>query len=669
MIGKVLGNRYEILEKIGGGGMAVVYKAKCRVLNRFVAIKIMRQEFNNDEEFIEKFKQESLSAASLTHANIVSIYDTGEEDNIYYIVMEYVKGITLKEYIKEKGTLDENEAIKVSKQIAEALEHAHKNKIIHRDIKPHNILIKDDGIVKVADFGIARAANTSTINNATNIIGSVHYFSPEQARGGYVDEKSDIYSLGVVMYEMVTGEVPFDADNHVTVAMKHVNEKVKQPTLKNENISNNFENIILKCLEKKQGYRFNNIKSLLDSLNKVDLEEKPKTISDSPTIIMPKITDELSIEKDTEKEKALKRFFSNKDDENGEENVDEVYEKERKSKIKASFAAIFLALIITSILTFFAFRYVKEYLAVNEVTVPQLIDMPENEARDKIVGLGLKFNVKERVYNPDFAEGTIIYQSIKAGTQLKEKFPIDVIVSLGEKQTIVPNLSLRYTNEAGVLIKEAGLSEGEIAYEFSEEVPEGLVISQDPEEGIEVSLQTKVNYIISKGPEVEYRIMPNLVGKNIEDAKSSLLSRNFNIGEITYDFNDEYDIDEVIYQSYPANQEIEEYTSISLIVSKGPKPIEENPEEPNTTGSGIDENDDGDSSSTAQLLINLPDDRDHVMVTIENVTNGNRRIVYQERHETSEKSITVNVKGTGEQDFEIFIDSDWYTNVTVEFGE
>jgi serine/threonine protein kinase len=254
MIGRIIGNRYEIIEKIGGGGMSNVYKAKCNVLNRYVAIKILRDELTQDSEFVEKFKQESLSAASLTHPNIVNIYDTGIEDDIYYIVMEYVKGETLKNYIKRMTRLSEEEAVKISRQVAEALRHAHLNNIVHRDIKPHNILLTEDGTAKVTDFGIARASTSSTINNTSNVIGSVHYFSPEQARGGYVDEKSDIYSLGIVMYEMVTGTLPFDADNHISVAMKQIQEKPVPPSkrVKNVNISKNYEDIIMKCLEKHQ---------------------------------------------------------------------------------------------------------------------------------------------------------------------------------------------------------------------------------------------------------------------------------------------------------------------------------------------------------------------------------------------------------------------------------
>ncbi|MGB4440020.1 MAG: protein kinase, partial [Sedimentibacter sp.] len=252
MIGKILGNRYEIIEKIGGGGMSNVYKAKCNVLNRFVAIKVLRDDLISDPEFVEKFKQESLSAASLAHPNIVNIYDTGIDGDVYFIVMEYVKGETLKKYINRKGRLSEHEALRITRQVAEALKHAHTKNIVHRDIKPHNILLTEDGIAKVTDFGIARAATSSTINNTSNVIGSVHYFSPEQARGGYVDDKSDIYSLGIVMYEMITGVVPFDADNHISVAMKQIQEKPIPPSkkVKNIQISSVLEDIIMKCLEK-----------------------------------------------------------------------------------------------------------------------------------------------------------------------------------------------------------------------------------------------------------------------------------------------------------------------------------------------------------------------------------------------------------------------------------
>ncbi|HPW41509.1 MAG TPA: Stk1 family PASTA domain-containing Ser/Thr kinase, partial [Bacillota bacterium] len=266
MIGRVLGDRYEILEKVGGGGMALVYKAKCRLLNRYVAIKVLRPEFTEDEEFVKKFRREAQSAASLSHPNIVGIYDVGTENNSYYIVMEYIKGQTLKELIKSKGTLGVEYSTNIAIQICYALEQAHKNNIVHRDIKSHNILIREDNSVKVTDFGIARAVSSSTITNTGNVIGSVHYFSPEQARGGYVDEKSDIYSLGVVMYEMLTGRLPFEGDSPIAVALKHIQEEPEPPSGINSRIPKAIEAIIMKCMEKEVSKRYNSASEIINDL-------------------------------------------------------------------------------------------------------------------------------------------------------------------------------------------------------------------------------------------------------------------------------------------------------------------------------------------------------------------------------------------------------------------
>ena len=267
MIGKTLGNRYEILEKVGEGGMAKVYKARCHLLDRNVAIKILKSEFNDDEEFIKKFRRESQAAASLSHPNILSIYDVGSEETddhkVYYIVMEFIDGKTLKQIIKEKGKFSEEESIKYSLQISEALLHAHKNHIIHRDIKPHNIMLTPDDRIKVTDFGIARAATSSTVTASTDVLGSVHYFSPEQARGGFTDEKSDIYSLGIVMYEMITGKLPYVGDTPVSVALQHIQNKIKSPRDINPNMSKNFESIILKCTAKSQNNRYSAVSTLI----------------------------------------------------------------------------------------------------------------------------------------------------------------------------------------------------------------------------------------------------------------------------------------------------------------------------------------------------------------------------------------------------------------------
>src|SRR5574344_2556784 len=248
LIGKTIANRYEIIEKTGVGGMATVYVAKDLILNRYVAVKVLKEEFTTDEEFVKRFNTEAQAAASLSHANIVSIYDVGNEDNIYYIVMELIRGKTLKQIITEEGSLPWKWSINIAMQIASALEVAHKNNIVHRDIKPHNIIITEDGVAKVTDFGIAKAVSNSTITAFGTTIGSVHYFSPEHARGGYTDEKSDLYSLGVVMYEMVTGKLPFDGDTPVSVALKHMQEEAIAPIEINPNLPESLNDIIMKAL-------------------------------------------------------------------------------------------------------------------------------------------------------------------------------------------------------------------------------------------------------------------------------------------------------------------------------------------------------------------------------------------------------------------------------------
>lgn len=267
LVGKVIGNRYEILEKIGEGGMATVYKAKCNILKRYVAVKVLREEFTTDEEFIRRFNTEAQAAASLTHPNIVSIFDVGHEENIYYIVMELVQGKTLKEIINEDGVLPWKWSINIAIQVASALETAHKNNIVHRDIKPHNIIITEDGIAKVTDFGIAKAVSNSTITAFGTTIGSVHYFSPEHARGGYTDAKSDIYSLGVVMYEMLTGRVPFDADTPVSIALKHMQEKPVEPIKLNPSIPYAVNKIIMKAMEKEASARYQSATEMLKDLS------------------------------------------------------------------------------------------------------------------------------------------------------------------------------------------------------------------------------------------------------------------------------------------------------------------------------------------------------------------------------------------------------------------
>lgn len=678
MIGRVLGNRYEIIEKIGGGGMSYVYKARCKVLNRFVAIKILRDELTSDPDFVNKFKQESLSAASLAHPNIVNIYDTGIEDDIYYIVMEYVKGETLKKYINRKGRLSEQEAIKISRQVAEALKHAHSNNIVHRDIKPHNILITEEGIAKVTDFGIARAATSSTINNTSNVIGSVHYFSPEQARGGYVDDKSDIYSLGIVMYEMVTGIVPFDADNHISVAMKQIQEKPVLPTkkAKNLNISKSYEDIIMKCLEKHQSFRYQNIDDLiksLDSLNGFNAGNSTEDdeIIDSPTMVIPIINDDVDDDGvinidliDGNSNNAFKSFFGGDTEEeikNKQKKENKpMNDAERNKNLKITVAAVLSALVIAVVGGIIAF---KAIMYVPEVEVPDLRNRSEEEGKQIIEGLGLVFQVAKREYSSEYEEGKIMEQSVDEGMMLKENYPVEVVVSRGQKEIIVPNLVGSYAIEAGIILADAGLSEGTVEEENSDTVPAGQIIRQDPIQGTPANENDRVDYVVSLGPKITLVVMPGVTDLPLDAAKAYIIQYGLTVGEVTAEPSDTVEEGFVIRQSVTAGHEVALGTSIWLTVSLG-KP---DTEEPGTEEPGNGDGEDPGASGTYPLTITLPKNKDEVYIVVQRVAEGGREIVYSNDVDTSEQSIIINLEGKGTQVFEIYIDNELYDKVEIKF--
>lgn len=669
MIGKVLGNRYEIIEKVGGGGMALVYKAKCRLLNRYVAIKVLRNEFTNDDEFIKKFKRESQAAASLSHPNIVNIYDTGVEDNVYYIVMEYVDGKTLKQYIREKGRLSVKETIDITIQIAEALNHAHRNHIVHRDIKPHNILITNEGMIKVADFGIARAATSTTVTNTGNVIGSVHYFSPEQARGGYTDEKSDIYSLGVVMYEMLTGRVPFEGDSPISVALKHVQEDMVPPTTIVKTIPKNIEKIVMKAVEKDQSLRYNNALELLSDLKKVQnhVDEdciEFKDYSDSPTKVIPAVKDDMLM---------------------SDKNVKRKRKKNNKPNGLITAAAILLALITTCVLAYGAFNVFKDDIVGKEIKVPNLVGKSEEEARKIIEELGLEFSVKDRQYSDVYKEGHVMKQNANPGDTRKEGYPIEVVISKGQKLVEVPNLINEYSNEVSFILDEFGLNDGDVTYDYSDVVPWGLVIRQDPEPGTKVPEGSEVDYVISRGPEVQYILMQNYIGKNVEEAKKDILAKGFAIGDIKYQPSDEFAKDIVIDQNYPAGSEVEENTPIDLIVSSGPSEettdsnINENNDDMTNEGQQNENSENNDENDTAQrdneevksvqLWIKLPQDKDEVEVRIDKIQKDVKELVYNKTHKTSEKEIAVTLSGTGKVKFEVYIDGVFKGQEEINFEE
>lgn len=586
--GKVLGGRYEIIEKIGEGGMALVYKARCRLLNRYVAVKILRDELTNDEEFIKKFRHESQAAASLSHPNIVSIYDVGVENDIHYIVMEYIKGKTLKDIIDEKGKLSPEETIDYTIQIAEALGHAHKNHIIHRDIKPHNIMVTDDKRIKVTDFGIARAATSATMTNTSSVIGSVHYFSPEQARGKFTDEKSDIYSLGIVMYEMITGKIPFEGESPISVALKHVEEEITPPSYIDSSVPKNIEHIIMKSARKDQMGRYKNTEELLKDLRKVkysggDVELTDNTSNfDSQTIILPAVESNKK-----EKKKGLNENEKKKKPEK---------KKDKKGSKKAVFLGILLAFLLVNGIAF-GFLKFKESFMPGEVEVPDLVGVQEEIAKEKIEEMGLKFIVKDRSYSSDFKEGEIMWQNEEAGKVVKKGFPIEVTVSKGKKKVKVPKLTGKDLGEVEFVLDDLVLKEGNIDYRYSDSIPKNIIISQSPQPDTEVEEGSAIDLVISKGPEIRTSTIPNLVGLQENEAKRAIVAKGLVIGNIRYQSNDSVEKGIVLWQSYQQGTEVQENTSIDLVVSSGPeKPKKEDKKEPkeeNKKGQKKDDNNNG----------------------------------------------------------------------------
>jgi len=633
MIGKLLGGRYEIIEKIGGGGMALVYKARCRLLDRYVAIKVLREEFTSDEEFIRKFRRESQAAAKLSHPNIVSIYDVGVEGDIYYIVMEYIKGKTLKEVIREKGKLSFEETVDYSIQIAEALAHAHANHIVHRDIKPHNIMITEDGRVKVTDFGIARAATSSTVTNTNNVLGSVHYFSPEQAKGGYTDEKSDIYSLGIVMYEMITGRVPFEGESPISVALKHVQEEIVPPSHIDPTINKNLEKIIMKCVRKEQMERYKSANELLVDLKRIknnwddDMVGEDDVSLDSPTRIIPVV-----------KEESPKNMKKKK--------------KKRNGNNRVVFFAILAAFLLVSAMAFGFWQFKDKFLSTT-VKVPDVRGLQEDKAKEMIEAEGLKFSVKSRIFNSEFEEGDVISQSENPGDTVKKGYPIEVVVSKGSKLVKVPNFKDEDISNVDSLLSENGLKDGGADYEFDEEIPENIIISQDPEAYSEVPEGTKVHFVVSKGPKVKNVIMPKLVGKTLEEALQIIKEKGLTKGEVVPQPSDEVEEGKVIWQSYEQGNEIEEGTAVDLYVSSG---------KGGGSGDNNGDNDDKDNPDdnkeiSSDLNITIPQDKSQTEVKVLKIDGGASTVYYDRIHYPSDGTIVIPIKGTKNTKFEVYFDN------------
>ncbi len=606
-IGMFLGNRYEILEKIGSGGMSDVYKARCHKLNRNVAIKVLKQEFNSDKTFVSKFKAEAQAAACLCHPNIVSIYDVGDEEDIHYIVMELVEGITLKKYIMQKGKLDIKESIDITMQIAQGIEAAHQKHIIHRDIKPQNMILSKDGVVKITDFGIARAATGQTINS--NTVGSVHYISPEQARGGYCDERSDIYSLGITMYEMLTGKVPFDGDSAVSVALLHIQGEITPPREIDPMIPNSLEKIILKCTQKKPERRYDTITQLIDDLKQVMITPDGDFVKMTP-IDMTGATKIMSDEEMNSIKKGIERYSiddeqENKPDDGSEKDVSEISDNEEYQLSESdmeepedeedddtSFEKVLtgimigLGVIIFLLVVFVAGKYAgwwkfgghsnnnietsSEEISSKEVKVPKLVGKTVEEAEKELKDLDLKCKI---VYqkSDDVEKDYVISQDVKEDKVVNKQSVIKITVSLGTDEVVIPdNLQGKSVKDVTKKLTDLGLKVT-TTDENSDTVDEGYVTRTNPASGDKAKTGDTVTVYVSSG--AKKITVPQLLDNTESYAEQALTSAGLSLGSVTEEYSDKPE-GTVIKQSINAGSSVSADTKIDIVVSKGSERVE-----------------------------------------------------------------------------------------------
>ncbi len=512
----VLGNRYEIIKKIGDGGMAFVYKAKDILLNRIVAVKVLRPEFVDDDEFLGKFKREAEAVASLSHPNIVNVYDVGEDGKVHYIVMEYIDGQNLKEIIKNEGTLDEYTALDITKQIAMALSAAHKKGIIHRDIKPHNILISNEGrVVKVADFGIAKAVSNSTMTNIGSIIGSVHYFSPEQAKGKFVSNNADLYSLGIVLYEMIIGKVPFRGDSPISIALQHINDEIEFTSEEQINIPQSVRTIIKKLTEKSSVDRYQSAEEVIEDIEYIEKNIDLDFIKEydnyvTKNIDIKDLNKQINIEKNRHAEDVV---YDDEDDDDYYEEEKPKYKKKQKNKKSPNKSrkrlkialAILILILVTQIFIFAKFFLGGPGNKEGQISAPDLYNLTLDEAQRSLDKLNLNIRVNiEDEYSNEVEKGKIISQQPMSGSTLQEGDTVTLVLSKGPMKGNIPNVVGLTLGEAGNILKENKLSLGNIKYEYSDTYNNGIVISQDPKSGSESNQEWgTVNVVVSKGKKEE----------------------------------------------------------------------------------------------------------------------------------------------------------------------
>lgn len=673
MIGKILGGRYEIIEKIGEGGMAEVYKAKCHLLNRYVAVKILKPEYAKDETFVKRFRREAQSAASLTHANIVSVYDVGAEGDINYIVMELLESKTLKDYIEEHGAMPSDLVLKISAQIASALETAHKAHIIHRDIKPQNIVLNKNMVAKVTDFGIAKITNvpSATITSFGSTMGSVHYFSPEHAKGGYTDEKSDIYSLGVVMYEMATGKLPFDADSPVSVALKQIQEDPVPPIDVNPNVSPALNQIILKALQKSTALRYQNATEVISDISQALLRPNSlilrpaSSVEAGATQVIPILgnnevpeavpnlrTREPRRANVISTREAMKEELPIEDSKSDEEISEEPKKKDsKKSKEKKIIiiSVIAAVVVIGAIVGILVYNNSKKQAEENkEIEVPNLVGRVYDEVVEEYSKQGIEI-IKDKVeYSSEQPEGSVISQTPEKGTKTKDK-KIKVVVSKGQKMVEVPDVTGKDIKVATYELEDTLGFKIEREDVVSEKVASGIIISQDAKKGETLPYGSTIKLQVSKGDGKETVVVPNVLGKTESDAKSALEALGLTVS-VKYSEDKTKSNGVVIAQSYPQNQTLKQGTLVEITVNKILLT--------KTVTLDLLELQGGTASSADTI---------NVKVTA-SIDGGAYNTVYNQSVDPSTKTVSVEINGYSNATLKVYLNSKQVKEFTVSFN-
>jgi len=673
MIEKILGGRYEILEEVGMGGMAHVYKARCHLLNRIVAIKMLRNDLEGGEEFIQRFNREAQSAAGLTHPNIVSIYDVGEDNGNHYIVMEYMEGITLKEYIKQKGKLDSHEAAYIASEICSALEAAHDKNIVHRDIKPHNIMITTDNRVKVTDFGIARASNNATMHVGDSILGSVHYISPEQARGGYVDCKSDIYSLGIVFYEMLTGRVPFESDSPIAVAMKHLEEKPVPPTELEPDIPKEIEDIVLKAMYKETRNRYQTVSEMKADIeavmNKSVITEpatEPEEEIEGATRVIPivsgiEVSDDIA---ETTEEEIKNAEDKTEEVNNGvyqvmeaqepeEKEVEEAEEKKKGSVANMLFAAILISFLLVGTLSIGITWLLYPELPIfnlfsnSDITVPNFVGYDFEEAKEKAQDEGLIVEYGDSISSA-MPVNTVVEQTIKEGRKVKRGERIVVYVSKGPADLDTSAYVGKKEKEVVEDLKSRGYKVS-IKREDSTDISEDCVIKVK-RNGVKITV-----YVSNGFGDIEV-VVPNVVGKKLDVAKEMLEDLHLELDEkdIEYVDSDIFEDGIVIKQDIADGERVSPKTKIKVTVSG-------KPDSGNATDNG---------KKQKLITISLPEDREsvHVRVVTRPVGGSTETEIYEATLNTRQKQeFDLKVMGASKVELVVYFDGAVASTKTIDF--